>query len=179
MYNSQQLWRRSVWYWSSLHQQSNWTLSHDKVKLTFLLITTIIFPTFLLTAVPVVKNYLLKLPLAYYELQIHTILMNDFILSFTLALGPFATDDFSEKCLGDLKIKKWEKKGHIKKINYVERHQALELSINHRESPLTFDFYSKGVSDLGMLQAKIRKSLWWVQEFSAQHYFKCDFRLKT
>lgn len=71
-----------------------------------MLITIIIFPTFILTAMSVVENYLFKLPLAYYELQIHTILINDFILSFTLALGSFATDDFSEKCLGDLKIKK-------------------------------------------------------------------------
>lgn len=41
-----------------------------------------------------VENYLLKLPLAYYGLQIHAILIDDFILSFTLALGPFATHDF-------------------------------------------------------------------------------------
>lgn len=62
-----------------------------------------IFPIFTLVAVSVVENYLFKLLLAYYKLQIHTILINDFILSFILALGPFATDDFSEKCLGDLK----------------------------------------------------------------------------
>lgn len=62
-----------------------------------MLITIIIFPTFLLTAVSMVENYFLKLPLAYYELQIHTVLINDFILSFTLALGPFSTDGFSEK----------------------------------------------------------------------------------
>lgn len=60
------------------------------------------------------ENYLLQLPLAYYELQIYTVLINDFILSFTLALGPFATDDFSEKCLGDLKIKKWEERSDQK-----------------------------------------------------------------
>lgn len=41
-----------------------------------------------------VENYLPKLPLAYYGLQTHTILIDDFILSFTLALGPFATHDF-------------------------------------------------------------------------------------
>lgn len=67
-----------------------------------------IFPIFILVAVSVVENYLFKLLLAYYKLQIHTILINDFILSFILALGPFATDDFfffffQEKCLGDLK----------------------------------------------------------------------------
>lgn len=53
-----------------------------------------------------VENYFLKSPLAYYELQIHTILINDFILSFTLALGPFATDDFSEKWLKNKEMRK-------------------------------------------------------------------------
>lgn len=71
-----------------------------------MLITIIIFPTFLLIAVSMVENYFLKSPLAYYELQIHTILINDFILSFTLALGPFATDDFSEKWLKNKEMRK-------------------------------------------------------------------------
>lgn len=71
-----------------------------------MLITIIIFPTFLLIAVSMVENYFLESPLAYYELQIHTILINDFILSFTLALGPFATDDFSEKWLKNKEMRK-------------------------------------------------------------------------
>lgn len=48
------------------------------MQLSILLITIIIFPTFILTAVSAAENYFFKLPHANYELQIHTILTNDF-----------------------------------------------------------------------------------------------------
>jgi hypothetical protein len=86
-------------YWSSLNQKSNWALSPNKVKLPILLITIIIFSTFILTVVSVIEYYLLKLPFAYYELQIHAILINDFIFFFTLCFGAFCNMIFQRNAL--------------------------------------------------------------------------------